>query len=55
MAIESSREWQIDCEIRHLIGEMVQQTITDQGRAKLQDLQRERVQRMHGWWLSRSP
>ena len=41
-----SREWQIDCEVKELIGRFVQETITEAERAKLRDLQRERVERM---------
>lgn len=44
--MNTSREWQIDCEVKDLIGKLVRKTITEEEKAKLHDLQRERVRRM---------
>jgi hypothetical protein len=50
-----SREWEIDCEIRGLFGKLVRQTITAEERARLNDLQRERVRRMMPRSLAKPP
>jgi hypothetical protein len=50
-----SREFDIDMELRRLFAKMVRDEITDEERAKLHDLQRERVQRLNGWWHTQPP
>lgn len=42
----ASREWEIDCRLKELIGKLVSRTISRDEETELHMLQRERVNRM---------